>query len=67
MKDPFTSDGIQGPSYHLYKLEVRYSLFKLLGISHDEVRKKLFYVFCRVKKIMVALNGFTMAMSRISS
>jgi hypothetical protein len=29
----------------LYKLEVGYSLFKLSGISHDDIKKKLFYVF----------------------
>jgi hypothetical protein len=43
-KDPFTRDESQAPSNHLYKLEARFSLFKLLGISHDDVKKKLFYV-----------------------
>jgi hypothetical protein len=44
MKDPFTGDGSQGPSDHLRKLEARCSLFKQSGISHDDVKKKLFYV-----------------------
>jgi hypothetical protein len=39
MKDPFTGDGSQGPSDHLYKLEARCSMFTLSGISHDDVKK----------------------------
>jgi hypothetical protein len=47
MKDPFTSDEIQGPSN---KLEASCSIFKLSGISHDDVKKNSFMCPCRVKQ-----------------
>jgi hypothetical protein len=57
MKDPFTSDEIQGPSN---KLEASCSIFKLSGISHDDVKKKLFYVSLQgeAKKWYHSLNHF---------
>jgi hypothetical protein len=46
MMDPFNVDESQEPYDHLYNLEPRCSLFKLSGISHDNV-EKLFYVFLK--------------------
>ena len=44
MREQFLGDGSIGPSDNLYLIEARCSLFKLSGISQDEVKKKLFYV-----------------------
>ena len=44
MRNQFSGDGSIGPSDHLYMIEARCSLFKLSGISQDDVKKKLFYV-----------------------
>ena len=44
MKNPFAGDGNKTPSEHLQMIEERCSLFKLSGISHDEVKSKLFCV-----------------------
>jgi hypothetical protein len=42
--DPFSGDGSKTPADHLLMIEERCSLFKLSGISQDEVKSKLFYL-----------------------
>jgi hypothetical protein len=56
IKDPFTGEGSQGPSDHLYKLEARCSLFKLSGIFHDDVKKNYVPLEDEAKKWYHSLN-----------
>ena len=43
MSNPFAGDGSKTPSDHLQMIEERCSLFRIAGIKHEEVERRLFY------------------------
>ena len=44
MSNPFSGVESKTPSDHLQMIEERCSLFKLSGIDHEEVKRRLFYL-----------------------
>ena len=45
MSSPFAGDGSKTPSDHLQMIEERCSLFRIAGIKHEEVERRLFYFY----------------------
>ena len=43
MSSPFADDGSKTPSNQLQMIEERFSLFRIAGIKHEEVERRLFY------------------------
>lgn len=43
MSSPFVGDGSKTPSEHLQMIEKRCSLFKIVGIKHEEVKRRLIF------------------------
>ena len=44
MKDPFAGDGTKSTCEHMERIEYVCGLFRLPGISEDQVKRKLLYL-----------------------
>ena len=49
MNDYYTGDGTVHPSIHLLKLTELFELFKISGLTRDEVMRKLFFLSLKGK------------------